>query len=111
MTVILNRPLVLETATRAPDGAGGFTLAWTPLGTLWAAVLPGTPRTLDQPGGAERRVPLRITVRGAAPGAPSRPQAGQRFRDGARTYPIAQVSEADPQGRHLLCLAHEDTAP
>ena len=106
----LQRRLVLEAPARTPDGLGGFTSAWTPLGTLWAEVLPGTPRVQDQPGATEARLPLRITLRGAPPGAPSRPRPGQRFRDGARLYPITHVAEADPQGRFLLCLASEETA-
>ena len=38
----LNRALVLEGVLRTADGAGGFTEAWTALGTLWAEVLPGS---------------------------------------------------------------------
>jgi head-tail adaptor len=46
-------------------------------------------------------------VRGAPVGAPSRPVAGQRFREGARIYPILAVAEADPEGRYLVCHAEE----
>jgi head-tail adaptor len=105
----LSRRLTLETPTRASDGAGGFTKGWTGLGTLWAEVAPAALRTAAQPGATETRLPLKITVRGAPVGAPSRPQAGQRFRDGARVYPIASVAE-DAQGRFLLCLAHKEAA-
>ena len=38
----LNRALGLEGVVRTPDGAGGFSEAWTALGTLWAEVLPGS---------------------------------------------------------------------
>lgn len=59
----LNRAMVLEGVVRTPDGAGGFTEAWTILGTLWAEVLPGSGSdTL----GEERMlsaVPYRVTVR------------------------------------------------
>lgn len=110
MRVTLNRRLVLEAPTRTPDGAGGFTLAWDALGTLWAAIAPGAPRLQDQPGAAEARQPLRITLRGAPHGAPSRPVPGQRFREGSRLYAITAVTEADPAGRFLLCLAREETA-
>ena len=106
----LSRRLVLEAPTRVPDGAGGFTCTWAALGTLWADLVPGTPRLSDRPGAAEQRLPLRVTLRGAASGAPSRPVPGQRFREGARLYAIQSVAEADPDGRFLLCLAHEETA-
>jgi head-tail adaptor len=106
----LNRRLALEAPLRTSDGAGGFSRGWFELGALWAEIAPAGPRLLAQPAATETRLPLRITVRGAAHGAPSRPQPGQRFRDGARVYPIASVAESDPQGRYLLCLAHEEAA-
>ncbi len=104
----LNRALVLEGVVRTPDGAGGFTEAWTALGMLWAEVLPGSGSdTL----GEERMlsaVPYRVTVRGAVVGSPSRPKAGQRFREGVRLYLIQAVTERDPQGRYLTCFAREE---
>ena len=105
----LSRRLSLEAPTRTADGAGGFTQGWTALGTLWAEVAPAAPRLAAQPGATESRLPLRITVRGAPFGSPSRPEAGQRIRDGTRIFPIASVAE-DFGGRFLLCLAHEEAA-
>lgn len=104
----LNRALVLESAVRTPDGAGGFTEAWTALGMLWAEVLPGSGSDIL---GEERMlsaVPYRVTVRGAPVGATSRPTAGQRFREGARLFLIQAVTEHDPDGRYLTCFAREE---
>jgi head-tail adaptor len=106
----LHRRLLLEAPGRTPDGAGGYATTWSALGTLWAELDPGTARVSSQPGGPSARLPLRVTVRAAPQGAPSRPEPGQRFRDGARTYAIASVAAADPQGRFLQCLAHEEVA-
>ena len=104
----LNRTLVLEGVMRTPDGAGGFTEDWTALGTLWAEVLPGSGSdTL----GEERMlsaVPYRITVRGTPMGSPSRPKAGQRFREGTRLFWIQAVTERDQSGRYLTCFAREE---
>jgi head-tail adaptor len=104
----LNRALVLEGVVRTPDGAGGFTSAWTALGTLWAEVLPGSGGdTL----GEERllsAVPYRITVRGTPVGSPSRPLAGQRFREGTRLFLIQAVTERDQYGRYLTCFSREE---
>ncbi|GGH46084.1 head-tail adaptor protein [Frigidibacter albus] len=105
---VLNRALVLEEMQRLPDGAGGFTTSWTALGTLWASVVAGS--------GTERAgefvtlstVPYRITVRGAAPGAPSRPRPDQRLRDGDRLYRILAVTEADARAAYLTCFAREE---
>jgi hypothetical protein len=54
-------------------------------------------------------VTYRIIVRASAVGAPSRPKPEQRFRDGSRIYKIAAVTEADPRGHYLLCVATEET--
>ncbi|SMX42059.1 head-tail adaptor protein [Actibacterium lipolyticum] len=104
----LTRRLVLEEPVRTSDGAGGFVESWAVLGTLWAAVKPGTGRERAGEFATLSRVPYRITVRGAPVGAPSRPKAEQRFRDGARVFRILAVTEADAQGRHLTCFAEEE---
>lgn len=106
--VVLNRPLVLEGAVRLADGSGGFTEAWTTLGTLWAEVMPGSGRDVAGEEAFFATVPYRITVRGAVQGAPSRPKPDQRFRDGARVFVILAVSERDPEGRYLMCFAREE---
>jgi head-tail adaptor len=106
----LNRALVLEARADVPDGAGGFSVGWAGLGTLWAAVLPGTGREGGDEGVSIGEVPCRIVVRGAPVGAPSRPVAGQRFRDGARVFRILAVTEADAAGRYLTCFAREEVA-
>ena len=106
----LDRYLTLEEAQSVPDGSGGFTQSWVPLGDLWAEIRPGT--------GSERagdfitvsRVPYRITVRSAPAGAPSRPKPDQRFREGDRLYRILAVSDRDDRGRYLTCFAEEEVA-
>lgn len=108
MTPRLNRLLALETEVAADDGAGGYTQSWAVQGTLWAEVRPGTGR---EAAGVEIPLalqPFRIVVRGAPQGAPSRPVAGQRFRDGDRVFPILAVTEMDADGRYLLCAAREE---
>ena len=53
-------------------------------------------------------VPYRVTVRGAPVGSPSRPKAGQRFREGTRLFLIQAVTERDQFGRYLTCFAREE---
>jgi head-tail adaptor len=104
----LNRALTLEGVVRTPDGAGGYTEVWTVLGTLWAEVLPGSG---SDALGEERMlsaVPYRVTVRGAPMGAPSRPKAGQRLREGTRLFLIQAVTERDTDGRYLTCFSREE---
>jgi head-tail adaptor len=106
----LNRRLSLEQPIRTPDGAGGFATAWEGLGTLWAEVDPGTTRFAAQAGGTGTRLPVKVTVRAAPYGAPSRPEPGQRFRDGDRTYGIVSVMLGEHGGRFLECYTREEGA-
>jgi head-tail adaptor len=109
MMPVLNRRLVLEEAQRASDGAGGARMTWVAKGTLWAEVTPVS--SVERAGESltVSAVRYRIVVRAAAQGAPSRPKPDQRFRNGARLYRIAAVTEADARGRYLLCAAIEET--
>jgi head-tail adaptor len=104
----LSRALVLEAVQRVADGAGGFSESWVVLGNLWAEVLPGSGRDVAGEEVTLTSVPYRITVRGAPFGAPSRPVAGQRFRDGARVFSILAVTEQDAEARFLTCFAREE---
>lgn len=108
--IILSRPLVLEGAVRSPDSAGGFTRNWEPLGVLWADVRPRTGREVAGANLTLARVSYKIVVRGAPQGAPSRPLAGQRFRDGSRIFVIRAVTESRPRGKFLTCFADEELA-
>jgi head-tail adaptor len=104
----LTRKLVLEARVNVPDGAGGFVESWAVRGTLWAEVVAGAGR--DAPGEeiTLAAIPYRITVRGAAQGAASRPKPNQRLRDGARLFRILAVTERDPRGQFLTCFAREE---
>lgn len=104
----LNRKLVLEEKRTTPDTMGGFSEAWVALGTLWADVVPGTGREMVGEFVSQATVPCRITVRAAPMGAPSRPRAGQRFREGARLFRVLAVSERDRAGHYLTCIAQEE---
>ena len=52
--------------------------------------------------------PSLITLRAAREGDPRRPRPGQRFRMGARVFPIEAVAEADGAGLWLDCVAREE---
>ena len=99
-----NRKLVLEGPQRTSDGAGGFSEVWQALGIIWGEVLPrGAGREVEA-----SELKLKITVRAAPQGAPSRPTAAMRFRDGDRLYRIEAVTEAESAGRYLVCFAKEE---
>ncbi len=102
----MTRSLVLEHRVQTPDGAGGYTSDWQALGRIWAAIKPGVGRETA----SLSRVPYQIILRAAPHGAPSRPVPGQRFRQGARLFTIAAVTEADANGLYLTCTALEEVA-
>lgn len=100
----LNRKMILEAPIRSSDGAGGYSEGWQALGIIWGEVLVrGSGREVEA-----SELNLKITVRAAPQGAPSRPTAAMRFRDGARFYRIDAVTEADAAGRYLVCFAQEE---
>lgn len=107
----LNRSLVLEAPLKVADGAGGYTRNWEPLGVLWAEVKAGSGRERAETAATVSRVPYRITVRAAPHGAPSRPVAGQRLREGSRIFQIFAVSDWDVNAAYLTCHAEEELAP
>jgi len=105
---VLNRPLVLEVPERVADGAGGFTQGWAVRGTLWAALDVRTGRDAAGEGLRLGRAGYRITVRAAPHGAPSRPEPGERLRDGARLFHILSVTESDAGPGYLTLWAEEE---
>lgn len=106
--VNLNRRLVLEAPQRVPDGAGGHAESWAEIGVLWADVAARSGREGTDAGLQVSSAAYRITVRAAPYGAPSRPRAEQRFRDGQRIFRIEAVTERDSAGRFLTCFAQEE---
>ncbi len=107
-TPILSRRLVLEEAQSLPDGSGGFSRSWVSLGVIWADVRPGAGGEAAGESLTISRVPCRIVVRGAPVGAPSRPRPEQRLRESGRVFVIEAVTEADPAGQYLVCVAREE---
>lgn len=105
---VLNRRLVLEKPSQAPDGSGGFIESWVPLGEIWAEVKAGTGREEAQDALSLAAVPYRITVRAAPAGWPSRPRAEQRFREGGRVFRILAVADVGTDGRFLVCHTREE---
>jgi len=108
--VHLSRKLVLEAATRVPDGAGGYTDTWAALGTVWADVRAGYGREREGVAATISYVTYRIVVRSSPVGAVSRPKPDQRFREGMRVYQIVAVTEFDPGSLYLECFTKEEVS-
>lgn len=106
----LSRPLQLEEAQRVPDGAGGFDIDWVVRGTLWGDVQLRSGQETEGETVNLSSTRYRIVIRAAPQGAPSRPVAGQRFRNGARLFNINAVAETDSTARFLACYCDEEVA-
>ena len=104
----LTRQMTLENPVRVADDAGGYVTTWEPLGTLFADVKTGTGRQSGDLVATLSKNTLRVIVRAAAVGAPSRPKAGQRFREGARLFRIDAVTAYDRGALYLTCFAIEE---
>jgi head-tail adaptor len=104
----LTHLLVLEQATRLPDGAGGFTTTWATLCTHWAEITSGAGRITAGEEVFVSQVPYRITLRAAPVGSTARPRPDQRLRLGSRIFTILAVAERDATGRYLVCFSREE---
>lgn len=104
----LRTKLFLETVVLSEDLTGGFGEDWVTLGTMWGDVRPRSGRIREARAGDLSSMQFRIVVRAAPFGSPSRPKAGQRFRDAERIYSIEAVALADASGLYLECWASEE---
>ncbi len=104
----LDRPLVLESPERVPDGAGGFVTVWSPLGTLWGHVRAGAGRIEGAEQVTLSTLTFRIYVRTAPAGDTRRPRPEQRLRDGTRHFRVLAVTEAPDLAGLLVCFASEE---
>ncbi|WP_340109105.1 head-tail adaptor protein [Pikeienuella sp. HZG-20] len=103
----LTRRLVLEERSAAPDGAGGVMEAWVERGVHWAAISPASARESAIGSRPVSTVTHKAFIRFADYGAPGRPVADQRFREGERVFAIRGVTEADDRRERLICWLEE----
>lgn len=104
----LDRLMMLERKNKSPDGLGGFSENWTPLGKMWVFLKTGKGR---EKGGVEVSyvsTSSQIIIRAAPEGNPRRPVSGNRFSYGNRYFLIISVSEYGVSGRYLSCSVEEE---
>ena len=107
MSRALRRRFELEALTQTGDGAGGLSESWTPVTTIYADVVASTGKETLSGGRAAARVTHKAFIRHQPFGAPSRPRPDQRFREGARSFAIRAVAEADDRREYLVCWLEE----
>jgi SPP1 family predicted phage head-tail adaptor len=102
----LRHRVTLESAAETPDGAGGATVTWSAVASLWAEIVPVK---ADERGIGEGEGDLtthRIVVRKR-----DDISTGDRFTLGARLFRIRSVTDMQEDGRFLTCLCEEEGAP
>ena len=98
--------LTLESPVRTPDGGGGATVTWVPVGHLWGEIEARSARETAPGDRVSSRVTHRITLR-RGPTAAERPGPEQRLVHRGRVFAIHGVAEADPRGAYLTVWAEE----
>ena len=97
----LNRRLVLEAPVESADGAGGVTVTYQTVTTLWAQVTPASARGAVDADRLAATVTHRIVLR-----LRSDVTTRHRFKDGAAIYRIAALRESADR-RFLLIDAEQ----
>lgn len=101
----LRHLITIEAPEETADGAGGVTVAWTPVGAAWARIAPlaaGEGLVRDRETAARR---WRITLRHRDDVTP----ACRFVRDG-RHFAIDSVVDRDGRKRFLTCDCTEEEA-
>ncbi len=103
---MMRHRLTLEAPVRTPDGAGGATLAWSPVASLWAEIEPAghQERFRNEKTGA--MVSHRISMRFRTDMVP-----GMRLVKGSRVFEVVSLLDPEERGRQLLCFATEQLTP
>jgi SPP1 family predicted phage head-tail adaptor len=98
----LRTALTVEQASEAPDGQGGFSVAWDVVVTLWAMVEPMAGRGTIFAERADTLSTHRIWIRWRSDVA-----RGMRLTGGGRIYRIDTLEDADGSRRYLVIKATE----
>lgn len=101
----LRHRVILQAPNETADGAGGWTLTWTDVATVWAAIEPlkGAERLKAQR--LEASVTHKVTIRHR-----DGVTAKQRLKFGTRFFNIRAVINRGERDRFLELLAEEGVA-
>ncbi|SCZ24195.1 head-tail adaptor [Afifella marina DSM 2698] len=99
----LSQRMVWERPVTAPDGLGGETTTYLPIGHVWADLRPGTARDVALGEGRVGEVTHEIFVRREVGLA-----AGDRLRLGARVFLCVICHDPDASGRFTRAEAVEE---
>lgn len=97
--------LALESATLAPDGAGGHAENWAEVATLFARIEPVSAQSRFGADQTLETVTHRVTMRHR-----DGVMSGMRLTLRGRVFRILTVHDPDETGRYLVCRVEEQGA-
>lgn len=103
----LRKRISVQSEQQTADGAGGYTLTWTTLATLWADIVPATGRELYTAGHLEGRVTHKITTRWRADLAVT---SDMRIAYNTRVFNIHAVMNDGENNQWMILLVEEGAA-
>jgi len=99
----LNRRIVIEAPTTTPDGAGGATVVWTPVATVWARVETLSASEQVRAGRPDAIATHRLTIR-----ARSGIESGQRILVDSRVLTVRATRPYGDRDAYLVLEAEEE---
>lgn len=101
----LRHRVAIESAAGSPDGAGGETVVWDTVATVWARIAPATARETITAGHLTGEVSHTVTLRFREDVA-----GGMRIAYRGRILRILAVHDPDETRRYLVAKAQERRA-
>lgn len=103
----LRKQVTIQAETSTPDGAGGYTVGWTNVATVWADIKPLSGNEPFVAGHLEGHVTHRVTMRYRTDIAVT---TDMRLLYGARLFNIRAVMNTDEQNHWWELLVEEGAA-
>ena len=98
----LNKRVTIQVPTKAADGMGSFTITWSDLATVWAAIWPKGAKEVVQSMQTSMEVSHRIRVRFRRPFRPD-----WRLKFGDRYFNIVSVINPNERNEWLDLMCKE----
>ncbi len=103
----MNKRVALQQEQQTPDGAGGYTLAWTTLADVWANISPSSGREVSAAGRLEGQVTHKVTLRGRVD---IQITTDMRLLYGTRAFNVRAVLDPNEDGIWAVLYVEEGVA-
>jgi SPP1 family predicted phage head-tail adaptor len=103
----LRKQVSIQSETKTPDNAGGYTLAWTTLATVWANITPISGKEVFAAGHLEGHATHKVTIRWRSDLVLT---PDMRLSYNSRTFNIRAVLNRGEENKQFLLYAEEGGA-